>query len=323
MSRKTENQKSISKNFQIDDTEILDTELHEGTIIKGYSGFYYVSYEGNLYECSLRGKNRQKKVKFLPGDKVLFRIGTGVDDNTRGGAIEELLPRKNELIRPTVANLDQLVILSACSDPIPDLRFIDRLTVFAQWNGVTPVLCFNKVDLVNADTKKKLEDIYRPTGFPVIFCSTVTGEGVEAVKILLNGKFSVLAGNSGVGKSSLMNAVGTDWHLETGKVSEKLGRGRHTTRHVELFQLNANTLIADTPGFSTLTVPENIKREELSRLFPEFLSRLSDCRFATCMHKNEPDCAVKVALTQGEVAQSRYENYLIFLEEVIQQERSF
>jgi len=324
MSRKAEkeNRKKAEGTVQSDMAE-LDGTLYEGTIIKGYSGFYYVAYDGELYECSLRGKNRQKKVKFLPGDKVLFRIGEGVDDDTRGGAIEELLPRKNELVRPPVANLDQLVILSAMADPVPDLRLIDRLTVFAQWNEVTPVLCFNKADLVSKEEQQNLADIYASTGFPVVFCSTVTGEGIDEVKALLSGKFSVLAGNSGVGKSSMMNAISDRWQLATGNVSEKLGRGRHTTRHVELFQLDDNTLIADTPGFSTLTLPEDIKREELSRLFPEFLERLSDCRFATCMHKNEPDCAIKAALAEGDVAQSRYDNYLAFLEEVIQQERSF
>ena len=324
MSRKAEkeNRKKAEGTVQSDMAELGGT-LYEGTIIKGYSGFYYVAYDGELYECSLRGKNRQKKVKFLPGDKVLFRIGEGVDDDTRGGAIEELLPRKNELVRPPVANLDQLVILSAMADPVPDLRLIDRLTVFAQWNEVTPVLCFNKADLVSKEEQQNLADIYAPTGFPVVFCSTVTGEGIDEVKALLSGKFSVLAGNSGVGKSSMMNAISDRWQLATGNVSEKLGRGRHTTRHVELFQLDDNTLIADTPGFSTLTLPEDIKREELSRLFPEFLERLSDCRFATCMHKNEPDCAIKAALAEGDVAQSRYDNYLAFLEEVIQQERSF
>lgn len=324
MSRKAE-QATDKKNMLLvqNDEEQFGDELHEGTIVKGYSGFYYVAFQGALYECSLRGKNRKKKVKFLPGDKVLFRIGEGIDDDTRGGAIEELLPRKNELVRPPVANLDQLVIISAMSDPAPDLRLIDRLTVFAQWNEVTPVLCFNKSDLVNQEERQKITKIYEPTGFPLVFCSTVTGEGIDEMKALLSDKFSVLAGNSGVGKSSMMNAISDKWQLATGEVSEKLGRGRHTTRHVELFQLDDNTLIADTPGFSTLTVPEDIKREELSRLFPEFLDRLSDCRFATCMHKNEPDCAVKTAIAEGEVAQSRYDNYLAFLEEVIQQERSF
>ena len=325
MSRKNDKKANKQPNmvYEQETSDNLPETLHEGTIIKGYSGFYYVAFDGELYECSLRGKNRQKKVKFLPGDKVLFRIGKGVDDDTRGGAIEELVPRKNELVRPPVANLDQLVILSALADPAPDLRLIDRLTVFAQWNEVTPVLCFNKADLVTKEAQEKLAEIYAPTGFPVVLCSTVPGEGIEEVKAMLHGKFSVLAGNSGVGKSSLMNAISDRWQLATGQVSEKLGRGRHTTRHVELFQLDQNTLLADTPGFSTLTLPEDLKREELSRLFPEFLARLSDCRFATCMHKNEPDCAVKEALTNGEVAQSRYDNYLAFLEEVIQQERSF
>lgn len=324
MSRKTE--KNNQNFFEIEtpqDRIGLSGELHEGTIIKGYSGFYYVAFEGALYECSLRGKNKQKKVKFLPGDKVQFRIGTGVDDDRKGGAIEALLPRKNELIRPPVANLDQLVILSAMSDPAPDLRLIDRLTVFAQWNEVTPVLCFNKADLATKEQQALLKEIYAPTGFPVVFCSTVTGEGIDEVKKMLSGKFSVLAGNSGVGKSSLMNAISDQWHLATGQVSEKLGRGRHTTRHVELFQLDSDTLLADTPGFSTLTLPEDVKREELSRLFPEFLERLGECRFATCMHKNEPDCAVKNALANNELSKSRYENYLAFLEEVIQQERSY
>lgn len=294
------------------------SQLLEGTIIKGYSGFYYVSCAGVLYECSLRGKNKQKKVKFLPGDKVQFSvIGDGV------GAIETLLPRKNQLLRPPVANLDQLVILAAMRDPLPDLRLIDRLTVFAQWNEIAPVICFNKWDLTDSAEQKKLAEIYEPAGFSVFFCSTVTGQGIAELKAALQGKFSVLAGNSGVGKSSIMNAISGEWQLATGEVSDKLKRGRHTTRHVELFQADASTLIADTPGFSSLQLPEDIKREELSRLFPEFLSRLSHCRFATCMHRNEPDCAIKEALAQGEIAPSRYENYLAFLEEVIQQERSY
>ena len=292
----------------------------EGTIIKGYSGFYYVACEGTVYECSLRGKNRKKIVKFLPGDKVTF---TADGDSLKGGAIEEVLPRKNELLRPPVANLDQLVILAAVYDPLPDLRLIDRLTVFAKWNQITPVIIFNKCDLVSEDEQQKLVDVYKASGFPVYMCSTVTGQGIADIKAVLHGKMSVLAGNSGVGKTSLMNAISDKWELATGEISDKSKRGKHTTRHVELFQMDKDTLIADTPGFSSLILPEDIKREELSRLFPEFLSRLGDCRFATCMHKNEPDCAVKEALENGEIAQSRYDNYLAFLEEVIQQERRF
>ena len=266
------------------------------------------------------GEKQQKNVKFLPGDRVQFSILPGAE---KGGAIEAVLPRKNELLRPPVANLDQLVILAAMYDPLPDLRLIDRLTVFAQWNGIMPVICFNKCDLVDQCEQQRLLEIYRPAGFPVFLCSTVTGQGIEALKQCLHGKFSVLAGNSGVGKSSMMNAISNRWQLATGEISDKLKRGKHTTRHVELFRLDEETLLADTPGFSSLEIPEDIKREELCRLFPEFLSRLEDCRFATCLHRSEPDCAVKEALAQGEIAPSRYENYLAFLEEVIQQERSF
>ena len=306
--------------MNLNEAEGKQDTLLEGTIIKGYSGFYYVACDGVIYECSLRGKNRKKSVKFLPGDKVKFCVA---GDATKGGAIEELLPRKNELLRPAVANLDQLVILAALYDPLPDLRLIDRLTVFAQWNQITPVICFNKCDLVDQQEQQRLRRIYEPTGFPLYFCSTVSGQGIEALREIFQGKCSVLAGNSGVGKSSLMNAISDQVQLATGEISDKLKRGKHTTRHVEFYQINKNTLIADTPGFSSLQLPDDIKREELCRLFPEFLSRISHCRFATCMHKSEPDCAVKEALSRGEIAQSRYDNYLAFLEEVIQQERSF
>ena len=306
--------------MSLNETETQSNNILQGTIIKGYSGFYYVACEGTVYECSLRGKNRKKSVKFLPGDKVTF---TADGDSLKGGAIEEVLPRKNELLRPPVANLDQLVILAAVYDPLPDLRLIDRLTVFAKWNQITPVIIFNKCDLVSEDEQQKLVDVYKASGFPVYMCSTVTGQGIADIKAVLHGKMSVLAGNSGVGKTSLMNAISDQWELATGEISDKSKRGKHTTRHVELFQLDKDTLIADTPGFSSLVLPEDIKREELSRLFPEFLSRLGDCRFATCMHKNEPDCAVKEALENGEIAQSRYDNYLALLEEVIQQERRF
>ena len=306
--------------MSLNETETQSNNILQGTIIKGYSGFYYVACEGTVYECSLRGKNRKKSVKFLPGDKVTF---TADGDSLKGGAIEEVLPRKNELLRPPVANLDQLVILAAVYDPLPDLRLIDRLTVFAKWNQITPVIIFNKCDLVSEDEQQKLVDVYKASGFPVYMCSTVTGQGIADIKAVLHGKMSVLAGNSGVGKTSLMNAISDKWELATGEISDKSKRGKHTTRHVELFQMDKDTLIADTPGFSSLILPEDIKREELSRLFPEFLSRLGDCRFATCMHKNEPDCAVKEALENGEIAQSRYDNYLAFLEEVIQQVRRF
>ena len=304
---------------ELNEIDFSQEDLSEGTIVKGYSGFYYVVSDGVEYECSLRGKNRKKKVKFLPGDKVRFFKGNG----TLGGAIESVLPRKNELLRPPVANLDQLIILSAVTDPLPDFRLIDRLTIFAQWNNIEPVLCFNKCDLGTEEMRQDIRDRFQASGFPVLFCSTVTEEGIVALKDRLQGTFSVLAGNSGVGKSSIMNAVSEKWKQQTGHVSEKLKRGRHTTRHVELFQLNADTLLADTPGFSTLILPTDIRREELCKLFPEFLPFIGDCRFSTCLHKSEPDCAVKEALETGKIHPDRYESYLAFLEEVIQEERRF
>lgn len=289
-----------------------------GHIIKGYSGFYYVFREGKVYECSLRGKNRQKKVRFLPGDAVEFSVLA--EDK---GVIESVCARKNELTRPPVANIDQVVITVAVADPAPDLWLLDRLTVLALWNEITPVICFNKGDLLPLDKRQALEEIYRQAGFQTLVCSTQEGWGVEELKSLLKGKISVLAGNSGVGKSSLMNALGGAWSLATGEVSEKLKRGRHTTRHVELFALDEDTLVADTPGFSSLELPQDLTREMLSKLFPEMMPYLSECRFATCLHDSEPDCAVKAAVAAGRISESRYAHYREFLKEVIAQERRY
>lgn len=291
----------------------------EGIIMKGYSGFYYVLSHDQIYECSLRGKNRKKNVKFLPGDKVEF---TQAGENQ--GAIETIYPRKNELLRPPIANVDQIIILAAMADPQPDFWLMDRLTLFAQWNGIVPLLCFSKADLLTKEQQEAILANYRPAGFPFYVCSTVTGEGIMEIHDALRGKISVLAGNSGVGKSSLINALcKNQWQLATGKVSEKLKRGRHTTRHVELFPLEEDTLLADTPGFSSLQLPEDLTREELGKLFPEFLSYLDDCRFSTCLHDSEPSCAVKEAVAAGNISAARYKNYLGFLKEVIAQERSY
>lgn len=290
----------------------------EGHIVKGYSGFYYVFRDGLVYECSLRGKNRQKKLRFLPGDRVEFTIlaeGRGV--------IETVLPRKNELIRPPVANIDQLIITVAVADPAPDLRLVDRLSVFALYNDIEPVICWNKGDLLEPSKRQTLVSLYAKTGFAMVLCSTAEGWGVEELKRLLKGKISVLAGNSGVGKSSLLNALDSRWALATGEVSEKLKRGRHTTRHVELFALDEDTLIADTPGFSVLQLPEDLSREKLGSFFPEMLPYLSRCRFTSCLHDSEPDCAVKEAVAQGKISASRYQHYREFLQEIKEHERRY
>ena len=290
----------------------------QGHIIKGYSGFYYVARENKIYECSLRGKNRKSKTDFLPGDIVEFEAIT--DDK---GVIERVLARKNQLIRPSVANVEQIVIVTSAKDPQPDLMFVDRMSVIAMYNKLEPIICFSKGDLLNEKEKQSLWEIYKPSGFTVIFTSVVSGEGIDVLKDLLHGKISVFAGNSGVGKSSLVNRVTERDFSQIGEISAKLKRGKHTTRHVELFALDETSFIADTPGFSALSLPEGIKREQLGRFFPDFMEYLEKCRFNTCLHNSEPDCAVKEAVQGGNIAKSRYENYLILLNEVIAQERSY
>ncbi len=290
----------------------------QGHIIKGYSGFYYVARENKIYECSLRGKNRKSKTDFLPGDIVEFEA---INDDK--GVIERVLARKNQLIRPSVANVEQIIIVTSAKDPQPDLMFVDRMSVIAMYNKLEPIICFSKGDLLNEEEKQSLWEIYKPSGFTVIFTSVVSGEGIDVLKDLLHGKISVFAGNSGVGKSSLVNRVTERDFSQIGEISAKLKRGKHTTRHVELFALDETSFIADTPGFSALSLPEGIKREQLGRFFPDFMEYLEKCRFNTCLHNSEPDCAVKEAVQGGYIAKSRYENYLILLNEVIAQERSY
>lgn len=291
----------------------------EGTILKGYSGFYYVKHANGLYECSLRGKNRLKKIRFLPGDKVSFEP---LSENT--GVINGILARKNELIRPPIANVDQVIIVSSLANPDPDLWLLDRLTVLALWNKIDPVICFNKADLVDQEKIHFYQMIYQKANFPVVLMtSTKLKKGIDFFKDLLANKTSVLAGPSGVGKSSLLNMIQPGLKLQTGEVSEKLKRGKHTTRHVELLPLSFGGLVADTPGFSSLNLPQNIVREELSLLFPDFDGYREKCKFTTCLHKTEPQCGVREAVNKGILNQSRYNHYLAFLEEVIQQERSF
>ncbi len=290
----------------------------QGHIIKGYSGFYYVARENKIYECSLRGKNRKSKTDFLPGDIVEFEA-----INEEKGVIERVLERKNQLIRPAIANVEQIIIVTSAKDPQPDLMFVDRMSVIAMYNKLEPIICFSKGDLLNEKEKQSLWEIYKPSGFTVIFTSVVSGEGIDVLKDLLHGKISVFAGNSGVGKSSLVNRVTERDFSQIGEISAKLKRGKHTTRHVELFALDETSFIADTPGFSALSLPEGIKREQLGRFFPDFMEYMEKCRFNTCLHNSEPDCAVKEAVQGGNIAKSRYENYLILLNEVIAQERSY
>ncbi len=289
----------------------------EGIILSGYGGFYYVKTQsGEEIECSLRGRFRREKVTFLPGDNVRISL---VDD--RQGVIEELLSRETELLRPAVANVDQVILVVSLADPPPDLVLLDRLLVYLEQTPVMPVLCFNKKDIARDEEAVQIISIYDRIGYDLVVTSVKTGTGLEHLKAFLRDHISVFAGPSGVGKSSLLNALNPSFKLETGKISNKARRGRHTTRYTKLLSLDGG-YVADTPGFSRVGLPE-VSREKLSFLFPEMDGYRDRCRFHTCLHHKEPRCGVKGAVERGEISLSRYNNYLQFLEEVIAKERSY
>lgn len=294
----------------------------EGVLLKGYGGFYYVYAEDRVWECSLRGRFRVKDQDFLPGDRVKI-----LPDEEGKATIEAVEPRRNALIRPTIANVDQALLVFALTSPKPDLNLLDRLLVQVTDAEIEPILVFTKLDkfIENSLTKDTQElsvtDVYRKIGYTVFEVSNATGQGIEEVGARLAERISVLAGPSGAGKSSLFNALSPGKKLKTGELSLKSKRGRHTTRHVELM-VCAGGLVADTPGFSSLFLP-NVSRLELAECFPEFAQRRSQCRFSSCIHDKEPNCAIKEALESGEISPIRYEHYLIFLQEVIEAERRY
>ncbi|AQS59060.1 ribosome small subunit-dependent GTPase A [Desulforamulus ferrireducens] len=290
----------------------------EGVLFKAYGGFYYVKIGEEVWECSLRGKFRLGKGNpALVGDRV--RV-TPVRD--RIGRIDEVLPRKTELFRPPVANIDQAVIVFAVKNPEPNLALLDRFLVLAESANVSPVVCLNKADLLTGHREHEWLKLYRRIGYPTVITSSKTSQGIEELRELLTGKTSVLAGPSGVGKSSLLNAVQPGLELKTGDISHKLKRGKHTTRHVELLPLRQGGFVMDSPGFSSLDLPQ-MERVELSYTFPEFAVFSAECKFSGCLHQHEPKCAVKQAVEQGLIQQERYQHYLAFLQEVIEQERRY
>ncbi|MDD4346306.1 MAG: ribosome small subunit-dependent GTPase A [Desulfitobacteriaceae bacterium] len=291
----------------------------QGIVLKGYSGFYYVFAQDRVWECSLRGRFRIKTQDFFPGDRVSILPAAGGK-----ASIEGVEPRRNTLTRPPVVNLDQALFVFARASPKPDFNFLDRLLIQVSKANIKPIIVVTKIDLLNADVEEEEEDLfayYQKIDYEVYRVSNLNGAGIKQVRDCLRGKTSVLAGQSGVGKSSLLNAVCPDFKLKTGKVSNKLSRGRHTTRHVELM-VCAGGLVADTPGFSSLYLPK-IKKEDLAFYFPEFEPYLGRCRFSSCLHNKEPDCAVKEAVGSKEISPLRYEDYLLFLQELIIQERSY
>lgn len=289
--------------------------LIQGTLIKGYAGFYYVYADDRVWECSLRGRFRLKKQDFIPGDRVIILPGAGVK-----ATIEKVLERKNSLVRPNVANVDQVVLVFARKIPEPDYNLLDRLLIQTGRAGIDILIIFTKYDLAK-ELKDDVIEYYSRIGYRVLQVSNKTGQGIQEAAECLTGRISVLAGPSGVGKSSLLNSLQPGKELKTGEVSGKIGRGKHTTRHVELIPV-AGGLVADTPGFSSLYLPE-MKREELQNYFPDFEEYKMDCKFKSCLHDQEPACAVKKALEESKILKSRYEHYLQFLREVIENERRY
>ncbi|NJE73110.1 ribosome small subunit-dependent GTPase A [Pseudoflavonifractor sp. SW1122] len=282
-----------------------------GTIIKALSGFYYVDVgaEQEPITCRGRGKLRHQKITPLVGDHVAITV---TEDGT--GMVDEVLPRSNQFQRPMVANMDQLVILASGAIPVTDPFLIDRMVSLAEYKGCQPIICFNKCDLEPAT---QLVELYQRAGFQSFAISAQTGEGLEQLLGVLDGKISAFTGNSGVGKSSVLNALCPQFGLKVGQVSEKLGRGRHTTRHVELFRVGGG-LVADTPGFSAFDVEqmELIPKEELANTFREFHPYLEQCRFVGCAHVKERGCAVREAVDNGAIAPSRYQSYVRLYDQV-------
>lgn len=290
----------------------------QGKIIKGIAGFYYVHVvESGIYECKAKGVFRKEKIKPLVGDDVEIDV---LDEEAKKGNIIEIKDRKNELIRPAVANIDQALVVFAVTKPKPHFNLLDRFLVMMESKEIPVVLCFNKKDIAVEEEIQNLQEIYAASGYQVVFTSAAKQENVEQLKELLHGKTTAIAGPSGVGKSSLINILQPEAKMETGCISEKIERGKHTTRHSELIWIEGDTYIMDTPGFSSLYTNE-FEKEELKYYFTEFQEYEGTCRFQGCDHVHEPGCSVKQALEEGKIHSIRYKNYLEMYQELKEKRR--
>lgn len=285
----------------------------QGKIIKGIAGFYYVHVEGQgIYECKAKGIFRKDHKKPLVGDDVDVEV---LDEEEKLGHILEILPRKSALIRPAVANVDQALIIFAIVKPNPNFNLLDRFLIRMERQNLPTIICFNKQDIATPEEKEVLQKAYETCGYQVLFISALEEEGLEQVRHILIGKTTTVAGPSGVGKSSLINRLAPKANMETGAISEKIERGKHTTRHSEIIALGENTYIVDTPGFTSLDISE-ITKEELGSYYPEFVQYEPYCKFSGCAHISEPSCGVKDAVAEGKISQVRYDNYKVLYQEL-------
>lgn len=283
------------------------SRVKSGRIIRAISGFYYVyTQDDELYECHAKGINRYKKEKPLVGDMVEIEV---LDEKEKEGSIVKLCERTSTLIRPAVANADAAMIVTSLNDPKANTNLLDRFLIQMEWQNMPCIVCFNKADIGDEKEIELLMSTYAKVPYKTIAISAKTGEGLDKLHEILEGKITVVAGQSGAGKSTLVNALQTDVVMETGEISKKLGRGRHTTRRAELIPVNPNTFIVDTPGFSSIDM-QDIEEQELQDYFPEIKERYLDCFYTGCAHINEPKCAVKDALAEGNISQSRYDSYI-------------
>ncbi|WP_298703128.1 ribosome small subunit-dependent GTPase A [uncultured Veillonella sp.] len=285
--------------------------MNTGIVIKNVNGYFYVQDEmGGIHECKVRGRLKQKRYSLLVGDRVTY---------STDGTIEEILPRQNQLKRPFVANLDQVILVVAAHEPDINELLLNKLLVMIEHADIPLILCINKWDL-HTEENESLVTMYQQAGYEVITASTYTGTGIEELKSKLNHKVTAFAGPSGVGKSSLLNAIEPKFQFQTGEVSDKIKRGRHTTRHASLYSIDENSFIMDTPGFSALDFSD-ISEERLTSLYPEFHDHEEGCKFSPCYHEHEPICGVKAAVESGKIAKERYDSYLTIREEIKSQRK--
>ena len=284
----------------------------QGKIIKGIAGFYYVYTNLGLIECKAKGIFRKDGIKPLVGDNVEIEI---VDETDRTGNIVNILSRKNALVRPACANVDQSLVIFAIVKPDPNYNLLDRFLISMQKQNLPSVICFNKKDIASKEEQDELMAAYSGCGYRVLFVSGAKNQGIEEIRSCLTGKTTVVAGPSGVGKSTIINALYPNANMETGEISRKIERGKHTTRHAELFALSEDTFLMDTPGFTSLSLGD-MEKEELQGFYPEFARYEKDCRFGGCAHLSEPVCGVKDALDRGAISRVRYGNYSILYEEL-------